>query len=1414
MAKRTKLLYAARRTLLGLVAVSLILLAVSFSLFRLLLPELPQLQRDIEALASQAIGKPLVIGDMQAEWSGWGPRLVFEDVSIRSPLDNDELVGLQQLSLGTHILQLFSDQPLRPAWVDAQGLRLVVEQTPSGGLRLRGFDGSEGNQGDFLGPLLDFLAARGSISLGRTEVVWVPATNTELNTESAWFDLAFNSGGGEYHIELSGKPPKSIGSNVELVIDAEGSMADMVNMRGAVFARVEGFQLHSPWVQPLLAVLPVEVRAGVLETGNINLQWDRQKTTKVTSHISLQDLQLSLDSESAAQRDRHLIEAFEGDLSWESHESSSTETDALKNLAQMGRQWTLSSDKAKLTVAGEPVEIAGLTMHSAIGEKSEGRKLRFHGQLQALEWGSVFTEAEALPLPSEMGSLLQRMAPSGRFQVDEFDISHSRQTGLKTNAKGSFNQLSWRSGKASNAAADSKGWPGFTELSGRFSVRDDVIDLALASNDLTIHWPWLFDGPRAVDNVAGDVRVALQRSGRAGTKIDQLQISAKELQLAKAKANATVGLSVNARLTKPKVTGDIRLNASVRNGTVPLVKKFIPAFTPETAHAWLDRALLAGQVDAEVKIDGPLSGFPYEHNEGVFRVDADVSQAALSFADDWPAIEDARASLTFKNIGMTASVASAKTLAVATRKLNVSIPNLRETVVNVVAEARAPVPKMLSYVRQSPLHEPVAPLMKGLSGGGEADLQLQLTIPVNDIEQLRANGELSLTDAKLRSSDFLNLENINGSLSFTEQRVVGRDVSGSFHGFASLAQLDLSLVEGGDMLISASSHLDWDQQPQQRQFMMRFVPDWFLNTLSGSTAIALDLSGRDGAPPAEVIRLSSSLEGLAVNGPSGIEKLADWQAPFEMIIDRSAGSGMSVTANARALGGAALWLADEDDGELRRAEFALGNVSAVLPQQDGIGVVADLPKGDLDYLLNWFSEQQAAAAKQDPQPPEAAVEAPAKNLLLPDFLDYLTLRSDDFRAFGINWRALKANIQRQEGAALLTMTSADGAGTVRVPDSVVSAEQAADIAKATRALQKRRLAEQITADFDYLYLPDLVRTPAAEAVGPPAPVSGPGIDPRELPVVRARIRDGRYMGVRLGQVDVITEPGVSGLVMRRLRSRGGQLDLNASGRWDVYESNHNSEINVSLSSKDWDAVMNGIDLPDVFGAKAANMQVGLQWPGPMTQFDAEKASGGFSVDFEEGQIYQVDPGLGRILGLFSFYTLPKRLLLDFSDIAKSGLTFDKITGDFAVSAGNAWTDNLEIKARGADASIVGRAGLLEQNYDQRITVRPQLGGGTAVVGALVSGLGVGALLLLGNELLGQPFDELGVLRFHLTGSWDRPLINGEPIPEKDEKKQRLVEDVQFGRPVKLEPKSETAESESQISNPSRADRHRLGPRRR
>lgn len=1375
MAKGVPVLVVLRRAVLGFAAVVLILLAVSFSLFRLLLPELPQLQRDIEAVASQTVGKPLVIGEMEAEWSGWGPRLVFHDVSIRSNIDDEELIALRRLTVGTHILQLASDQPMRPAWVEAEGLRLVVEQKQNGGLRLRGFEDSGNRESDFLGPLFDFLAARGSISLGQTEVVWVPAEGSTLEPESAWFDLVFQSGGGRYHVELSGQPPASIGSDIELVLDAEGSMADMVNMKGEVFGRLSGFQLHSPWVQPLLSFLPLSVEAGRLEEGEVSLRWDRQQTTKITSRVSLNSLRLSLPNESEAQKDMHLVEGFEGDLSWSASESASTEKNTLKNLAALGKRWRLTSDKATLMVAGEPVQLEGLVLDSdLLGD--DFSEQRFTGEVKALEWGGVFGQAEGLPFPEELGSLLQRLSPAGSLHVDSFAVARSKAQGLTLNAEGGFNNVSWHNGKLKHRVHDPehKGWPGFDSVSGRFQVTERYAKLGLDSRNLNIDWPWLYDGKRQVDSFDGDIVIEWPKVVPGRPRV--INIGAERLQLTKGEASAEVVLGLNLSLTKPKPTGRLRLSGDVSGGTVPLVKSFIPAFTPDTAHQWLDAALEGGALTAKVEIDGPLNGFPYENNEGKFNADAWVSDASLRFADNWPRIEQAKGTVSFRNLSMLANIPTAVTQGVPISGLRVHIPNLKRANVSVLASSRTQLPKLLRYVRNSPLLEPVAPVMKGLTGTGAADLTLSLQIPVTDIDSLAVQGDLGLVGGEFHSSDLLHLSNVTGRVGFTRERVVGRNVTGDFHGFIGNVQLDLSLT-GGDMLVTADTVFSPDSSAEQREFVGGFLPPLVLNTLSGSTGLSVDLSGRDGAPLAEQIVLQSSLAGLAVSGPASINKTAEWHAPLKLVLDRSIANGMRVTASARGLGGADVWIPDGVDAEITRAEFAAGNAVATLPDEDKVGLVADLPLANLDSLLEWFADQE-----QPPTDGSSQTVSQSKNLLLPDFLDYLKFRGDKFHAFGMTWHALQAEIERTGNAAVLTLASADGAGTVKVPDRVVSAEQIANVAEATRALQKRRLAEQIEARFDYLYIPDLVRVPEVEAVGPPLPPAATPIDPRELPVVRASIKDARYMGVRLGQLTAETEPGVSGLVLRDMKSRGGWLDIDAKGRWDVYGSDHHSEIDVGIASKNWDAVMNGIALPDVLGAKATTMNVKLQWPGAITSFDAEQASGLFSVDFNQGQIYQVDPGIGRILGLFSFYTLPRRLLLDFSDIAKSGLTFDKIKGDFTFNGGDSWTDNLVINARGADAYIVGRAGVVAQDYDQRITVRPQIGGGTAVVGALVSGVGVGALMLIANELLGEPFDELGVLRFHLSGTWDEPLINGKPLPEKKAPATRTASGIQFGYP--------------------------------
>ena len=1383
MSKRRIAWAAFRRTMLGIAAVALILIALGFSLFRILLPELPQLQRDIETLASEAVGKPLVIGKMDAVWGGWGPKLIFHDVSIRSPVDDDELVGIKQLSLGTNIFQLLSSQPFRPSWVDAQGLRLVVEQQSNGMLALRGFGGGEGQKKDFIGPLLDFLSGRGTIALDNTEVVWLPAEGSVLDAEASWFDLAFRSGGGSYHVELSGNPPASIASDLELVIDAKGSMADMLNMNGEAFGRVEELQFHSPWVKPLLDLLPVNIQSGLLESGDFSVRWNKNQTTKITSHIVLDDVRVGVPQWQDAKAPYYHVEQFVGDLSWEAlNQMDSTATTSAGKLANLVRRWNLVSEQAEISMAGETASLAGLDVVLDWG-KAGDQVVTIEGQLTALKTNGMLSKAEQLPMPPAVRGLVAQLAPVGTLSFERFKLKQKAGQPPELTAKGRLLGFEWQTGQPSDQV-DSKGWPGIRGLSGGFVMKGQQVALDIDSPKIEINWPWLYQGPRQIDRLSGPVLLAWSGDPAKGMRLD---IDADGLLLNDKKATADVALNV---VSKPVGKTDrdthVRLGAYVRGATVPQVKHFIPAFTPEQANQWLQSALLEGDVEATLKIDGPLEGFPYPDKEGTFLVDAHASRAALRFADEWPSVTDAEADITFENMSMRAKVKSAKTHGIPIDKLSVTIPDLRTTEVHVVAAAKSQMPMLLGYVRQSPLHEPVAELLEGLSGVGDATLDLTMLIPTADIDALTVNGNLLIDKARLHRSELLTLDNVIAAVRFSRDRVLADNVAVDFHGFHGLADLDLDLTGGnngsGDMLITADSLLDLDGNAEQRAFVAEFLPPWFIGTLSGSTPLKVDLSGYQGGVPAEKIVITSTLQGLAVDAPLNLSKPAETERPMRLVVDRSMPAGMRVTAQARQLGGADLWLSDEDP-ELRRAEFSVGNVEAKLPASELLGVSVDVPKGSLDEILEWFERQLATAGAEQ----SVAVDDDARNLLLPDVLDYVKLRSDEFDALGMTWHALNATIKRDKSATVLTLQSADGSGSVRVPDRVVSSAELADPAEAARAVQRRRVAETIEADFDYLYLPDLVRDKSVPVTGKVPTVkpvtvasSSSAIDPREFPVVKATIRDSRYMGVRLGRVEVETLPGVSGLIMQKLQSRGGWLDIDASGRWDVYDDQHFSELKLSMNARNWDRVMTGMDLGDVLDANKGTINVDMQWPGPMTGFDAMSASGGFSVDFSDGVIYKVEPGVAKILGLFSFYSLPRRLLLDFSDLARQGLSFDQIKGDFTLNDGNAWTDNLAINAPGADATIIGRAGIVAQDYNQRITVKPQLGGGTAVVGALVSGIGVGALLLIGNEILGQPFDELGIVRMHLTGSWDRPLLDGKPIDLPKEKTARTASGI--GRP--------------------------------
>jgi uncharacterized protein YhdP len=152
----------------------------------------------------------------------------------------------------------------------------------------------------------------------------------------------------------------------------------------------------------------------------------------------------------------------------------------------------------------------------------------------------------------------------------------------------------------------------------------------------------------------------------------------------------------------------------------------------------------------------------------------------------------------------------------------------------------------------------------------------------------------------------------------------------------------------------------------------------------------------------------------------------------------------------------------------------------------------------------------------------------------------------------------------------------------------------------------------------------------------------------------------------------------------------------------------------------------------------------------------------------------VDTGAGRLLGLLSMQSIPRRLFLDFSDLFKKGYSFDKLEGTFLLNDGSAFTRDLKIYGPAADIEIVGRTGLVEQDYDELVSVIPHLSSTLPIAGAIAGGPGVGAAVLLAERLLGSQVNQLSKVQYQVTGSWDDPQYT------RFEKPKRSIDESVYG----------------------------------
>jgi uncharacterized protein YhdP len=151
--------------------------------------------------------------------------------------------------------------------------------------------------------------------------------------------------------------------------------------------------------------------------------------------------------------------------------------------------------------------------------------------------------------------------------------------------------------------------------------------------------------------------------------------------------------------------------------------------------------------------------------------------------------------------------------------------------------------------------------------------------------------------------------------------------------------------------------------------------------------------------------------------------------------------------------------------------------------------------------------------------------------------------------------------------------------------------------------------------------------------------------------------------------------------------------------------------------------------------------------------------GALHIDAREGQLTEVEPGAGRVLGLLSIARLPQRLTLDFHDFFSKGFAFNTLKGDIALGDGQARSDNLRIDGPAAEIRIRGVADMRNETYDQTVDVFPKAGNLLTAVGAIAGGPVGAAIGAAANMVLKKPLGQLAAKTYHVSGPWKQPRVD-------------------------------------------------------
>lgn len=975
--------------------------------------------------------------------------------------------------------------------------------------------------------------------------------------------------------------------------------------------------------------------------------------------------------------------------------------------------WRREAAGWELNLAGLQVDRAGQAgAETALTLRQENTTARRQWRLAADQ-----VQVEALlpllalhpALAAEQRSRLHRMQAAGTLREIRVDAATRV-------ADGTLDALVYRLNAQDLRTAAVERLPGVAALSGRILGDLTRGSAEIDSRAARVDLPKLFRAPLQLAHLQG--RIDWRRAA------DRLHIESAELRAENAdiRTQSRLLLDIPNDGSKPF----LELQSAFTDGNVEAVRNYLPVgIMPPRTVAWLDRALVSGRLhDGALLFQGRFGAFPFDHANGRMEIRATVSDGVLDYKDGWHRIEGLEAELAFINRGMNIHGVAGKILGSDLPEVSVRIDDLAHARLDIDGQANGTLADMLRFLRDSPLSEGRREALDAMQAGGDARLQLALRLPLGKTVPgtLSVDGRVQLPDNRLNLPDWeLALEHLKGELHFTQAGLEGRDLRAQLLGVP--VKLDVGDEpsddkSSGDKATAAMTQVRVIGKLPLVEKLRKAQPG--IERVNGKSewTATLYLPKRTATAASARVELRSDLSGIQVDLPEPFGKPAEAATLFALTAELQ-GRGLGPLRMQYGPHSAAFVLkrADTERGalQLARGALQLGAGAAVLPADDadGVRIVGRLPVFDWEVWRDLLGGGASAG-----------------------LLRALDVDIDNLRAFGRLFNGVQIRARRAGGYWTATLGGPDMEGTLELP-----------------------LDKPVLLRCAWLHIPAASTAGAATAK----------LNPAGIPALDVEVRKLQFRDLDMGHVNLKTHPLATGLSVDAMQVEAKWLRLAAQGEWTrpiqvadlvgpVVQQDA-SRFRIDMQGGDLGDMLTAFGYAGSIDGGATKGSIDAGWPGTPADFSLAKLEGSLDMKIGAGRLLNVEAGAGRVFGLFSLQGLRRRLALDFSDVFAKGFSFDRITGRFSLRDGDAYTDDLVIDGPAARIEVSGRTGLAKRDYDQLVTVIPQVQSTIPIAGAIAGGPAVGAALLLADKLLGKQMEGLTSFtryQYTVTGGWDNP----------------------------------------------------------